>query len=91
MASTFNDEPDFIARLFQLPVLQRGLLRHAEAKAEHRDQPLHLQNLQENCAPLVGQPIQFYELDRTAQKSQATGCGFAMPARINALADAMRP
>ena len=34
-ATTFNDEPNSIARLFQLPVLQGGLLRYAETEAEH--------------------------------------------------------
>jgi hypothetical protein len=34
-ATTFNDEPNSIARLFQLPVLQGGLLRYAGTEAEH--------------------------------------------------------
>ena len=34
-ATTFHDEPNSIARLFQLPVLQGGLLRDAETEAEH--------------------------------------------------------
>jgi hypothetical protein len=76
-----HDKPDFTARLFQLPVLQGGLLRHAETEAERRDQPLCLQKLQENGAPVVGQPIQFYELDRTARPGEVTGRGLAIFAR----------
>ena len=65
-ATTFNDEPNSIARLFQLPVLQGGLLRHTDTKAEHCCRPLHLHKVQDDGASMVGQPIQFYELDRTA-------------------------
>ena len=72
-ATTFNDEPNAIARLFQLPVLQGGLPRYAETEAEHRYRPLRLQKVQDDGAPVVGQPIQFYELDGTARQSQATG------------------
>ena len=35
MAATFNDGPKFIAGLFQLPVLQRDLLRYAGTEAVH--------------------------------------------------------
>ena len=34
-ATAFNDKPNSIARLFQLPALQGGLLRYAETEAEH--------------------------------------------------------
>ncbi len=84
-AATFNDEPDLTASLFQLPVLQVGLLRHAKTEAERRDQPLRLQKLQENGAPVVGQPIQFYELDGTSRQGEAIGRALAMFARNRAL------
>ena len=80
-----HDEPDFTARLFQLPVLQGGLPRHAETEAERRDQPLRLQKLQEDGTPVVGQPIQFHELDGTARQGAATGRALAMFARNRAL------
>jgi hypothetical protein len=62
-----DDRPNPIARLFQLPVLQGRLLRDAKTEAEHCCRPLHLQKLQHDGAPVVGQPIQFYELDGTAR------------------------
>lgn len=84
-AGTFHEQPNFIARLFQLPDLQGGLLCHAETSAERRDQPLHLQKLQEDRAPVVWQPIQLHELDGTARQGQAAGRVFTMGARIRAL------
>jgi hypothetical protein len=62
-----DDRPNSIARLFQLPVLQGRLLRDAKTEAEHCCRPLHLQKLQHDGAPVVGHPIQFYELDGTAR------------------------
>jgi hypothetical protein len=38
--------------------------------------------MQDDSAPVVGQPIQFYELDGTARQSRVTGRGLVMHARI---------
>jgi hypothetical protein len=61
-----DDRPNSIARLFQLHALQGDLLRHTDTKAEHCCRPLHLHKVQDDGAPVVGQPIQFYGLERTA-------------------------
>jgi hypothetical protein len=44
-----------------------------------------LQKVQEDGAPVVGQPIQFYELDGTARQSWTARRGFTTRARIRAL------
>ncbi|KRR18605.1 hypothetical protein CQ14_24765 [Bradyrhizobium lablabi] len=67
---TSNDEPDSIARLFQLPILQGDLLRYADTKAEHLCWTLHLQKVQQDGVPVVGDPIQFHELDGTARQAE---------------------
>jgi hypothetical protein len=63
---TSNEKPNSIARLFQLPILQSDLLRSAETEAERCYRSLHLQKVQHDGAPVVGHPIQFYGLERTA-------------------------
>ena len=61
-----DDRPNSIARLFQLSVLQGGLLRDAKTEAERCYRSLHLQKVQHDGASVVGHPIQFYGLERTA-------------------------
>jgi hypothetical protein len=39
--------------------------------------------VQDDSAPVVGQPIQFYELDRTARQNQAKGRGLVMHVLID--------